>query len=147
MVFQARNDVVTVSWTSKRAICPRDPGSPNVRGLSGWGVKNHLQNTKYSKSSMKPFSEGDWILRAGDSSRDFLIPDRWRAPLQPFKSSRELTIPKKGHQQNCCCPVFFWFSIRKGSWRHERSGDEVSTHHNCFPTMCFFGGFPTGLRE
>ena len=46
-VFQARNDVVTVSWTSKRAICPRDPGSPNVRGLSGWGVKNHLQNTKY----------------------------------------------------------------------------------------------------
>ena len=94
-----------------------------------------------------PCSEGDWILRAGDSSRDFLIPDGWRAPLEPFKSSRELTIPNKGHQQNCCCPVFFWFSIRKGSWRHERSGDELATHHNCFPTMWFLGGFPTGLRE
>ena len=44
---------------SKKNI-PRDPGSPCQMMI---GVYNHLRNARFL-SSMKPFSEGDWIPRA-----------------------------------------------------------------------------------
>ena len=36
----------------------------------------------------------------GDSSRDLLIPDRWRSRFQPFKRVTEIHHPKKGHELN-----------------------------------------------
>ena len=40
--------------------------------MSGWGVKSHLWNAKYL-SSMKPFSEGDWILRVPLKNTFFFV--------------------------------------------------------------------------